>query len=47
MVDEDLTGQLLFAVIHETADTLAAGEDRERALTTMRWMLRRTLDPEA
>jgi AcrR family transcriptional regulator len=47
VVDENLTGQLLFAVIHETADILVAGGDRERTLTAMRWMLRRTLDPEA
>lgn len=40
-------GRLLFAVIHETADALAGGEDRERALAAMRWILRRTLEPEA
>jgi AcrR family transcriptional regulator len=46
-VDVLLTGRLLFAVIHETADAVAAGEDRERALATMRWILRRAIEPEA
>lgn len=45
-VDADLVGRLLFAVIHETADAVEAGEDRERALAAMRWMLRRVLEPE-
>jgi AcrR family transcriptional regulator len=45
-VDVPLTGRLLFAVIHETADAVAAGEDRERALAAMRWMLRRAIEPE-
>lgn len=46
-VDVRLAGRLLFAVIHETADALARGEDRERALRAMRWILRRALEPEA
>jgi AcrR family transcriptional regulator len=45
-VDADCIGRLLFAVIHETADAVEAGEDRERVLTTMRWILRRALEPE-
>ncbi|MBA2402473.1 MAG: TetR/AcrR family transcriptional regulator [Bradyrhizobium sp.] len=45
-VDARLAGRLLFAVIHETADALAAGEDRERALLAMRRILQRTLEPE-
>lgn len=44
-VDPQPTARLLFAVIHETADAVAAGEDRERALMAMRWILRRTLAP--
>lgn len=46
-MDARLAGRLLFAVIHETADALAAGEDRERALLAMRGILRRSLKPEA
>ena len=38
--------RLLFAVIHETADAVLAGEDRDRALDIMHWVLRRTLTPE-
>jgi AcrR family transcriptional regulator len=45
-IDAALAGRLLFAVIHETADVLAAGEDRERALAAMRWILRRALEQE-
>jgi AcrR family transcriptional regulator len=45
-VDVPPTGRLLFAVIHETADAVAAGEDRERALAAMRRMLRRAIKPE-
>ncbi|WP_178133334.1 TetR/AcrR family transcriptional regulator [Vineibacter terrae] len=44
--DAYLTGRLLFAVIHETADILEAGEDRKRALDAMRWTLRKALEPE-
>jgi AcrR family transcriptional regulator len=46
-VDAALAGRLLFAVIHETADALVGGEDRECALAAMRWILRRTLEQEA
>jgi AcrR family transcriptional regulator len=46
-IDAVLGGRLLFAVIHETADALAGGEDRERALAAMRWILRRALEQEA
>ena len=46
-VDAALAGRLLFAVIHETADALVSGEDRECALAAMRWILRRTLEQEA
>ena len=46
-IDAELGGRLLFAVIHETADALAGGEDRERALAAMRWILRRALEQEA
>jgi hypothetical protein len=46
-VDLTLSARLLFSVIHETADALASGEDRERVLAAMRWILRKTLAPEA
>jgi AcrR family transcriptional regulator len=46
-VDARLTGRLLFAVIHETADALIGGEDHLCALAAMRQVLRRTLEPEA
>ncbi len=46
-VDARLSGRLLFAVIHETADALAAGENRKRALLAMRQILQKTLEPEA
>jgi AcrR family transcriptional regulator len=46
-IDAALAGRLLFAVIHETADALVGGEDRECALAAMRWILRRTLEREA
>lgn len=45
-VDVRMTGRLLFAVIHETADALSGGEDRKRAFAAMRWVLRRALLPE-
>ena len=45
-IEAATAGRLLFAVIHETADALAGGEDRERALAAMRWILRRALEPE-
>jgi hypothetical protein len=40
-----MTARLLFAVIHATADAVASGEDRERALAAMQRVLRRTLEP--
>ncbi|MBX3503789.1 MAG: TetR/AcrR family transcriptional regulator [Alphaproteobacteria bacterium] len=46
-MDAGLTGRLLFAVIHETADALEHGEDRESVLAAMRWILRRALQREA
>lgn len=46
-VDAPLAGRLLFAVIHETADALAGGEDRKPVLAAMRHILRRSLTPEA
>lgn len=45
-VDADVIGRFLFAVIHETADAVEAGEDRERALAAMRWIMRKALEPE-
>ena len=45
-IDAELAGRLLFAVIHETADALVGGEDRERAFAAMRWILRRALEQE-
>jgi AcrR family transcriptional regulator len=42
-LDADSVGRLLFAVIHEAADAVATGEDRERILAAMRWILRRVL----
>jgi AcrR family transcriptional regulator len=44
-VDPEPTARLLFAVIHETADAVAGGEDRERALAAMHHVLRRMLEP--
>jgi AcrR family transcriptional regulator len=40
-----LTGRLLFAAVHEAADALAGGADRDRVLAALRWILRRTLEP--
>jgi AcrR family transcriptional regulator len=45
-VDTAPIARMLFAVIHETLDMVAAGGDRERALSGMRFVLRRTLAPE-
>jgi AcrR family transcriptional regulator len=44
-VDPEPTAQLLFAVMHETADSVVAGGDRQRALAAMRRVLRATLEP--
>jgi AcrR family transcriptional regulator len=46
-VDAALAGRLLFAVIHEAADVLVGGGNREQALAAMRWILRRALEQEA
>lgn len=43
-VDPEPTARLLFAVIHETADAVAEGQDRQRALAAMRRMLRQSLE---
>jgi AcrR family transcriptional regulator len=45
-IDADSIGRLLFAVIHEAADAVAAGEDRDAILDAMRWTVRRMLEPE-
>ena len=45
--DIGVTARLLFAVIHEAADLLAAGTDRAAALAGMRQILRRALCGEA
>jgi len=46
-LDPAATGRLLFAVMHETADAVVEGDDRRKALAAMRWILGRTLAPEA
>jgi hypothetical protein len=38
-----LTGRLLFAVIHEAAEAVAQGQKRGRVLAAMRPLLRKTL----
>lgn len=44
-VDPDPTARLLFAVIHESADAVAGGADRESTLAALRALLRRALAP--
>jgi AcrR family transcriptional regulator len=44
-IDADLVGRLLFAVMHETADAVEGGEDRRRAVATMRLFMRKALEP--
>jgi len=44
-VDPVPTGRLLFAALHETADAVRDGADRERALAALRVLLRRALSP--
>ena len=44
-VDPDPTARLLFAAIHEAADAVAAGHDREATLDALNAMLRRALAP--
>ncbi|MDP3855524.1 TetR/AcrR family transcriptional regulator [Phenylobacterium sp.] len=42
-LDPDPTARLLFAVMHETADAVAEGEDCERSLATLQVVMRRAL----
>ena len=44
-VDPEATARLLFAAIHEAADTLADGADRAATLAALKNLLRRTLAP--
>ncbi|MDZ4371678.1 MAG: TetR/AcrR family transcriptional regulator [Phenylobacterium sp.] len=44
-VDPEPTARLLFAAIHEAADTVAGGADRESVLAALRTLLRRALAP--
>lgn len=44
-VDPDPTARLLFAAIHEAADAIAEGADREAMLAALRELLKRTLAP--
>jgi AcrR family transcriptional regulator len=45
-VDPDPTARLLFAVIHEAADAIAGGDDREAMLSALRQLMRRALAPQ-
>ena len=42
-LDPEPTARLLFAVLHETADAVAEGEDCERSLAALQVILRRAL----
>ncbi|HEY9235565.1 MAG TPA: helix-turn-helix domain-containing protein [Phenylobacterium sp.] len=44
-VDPEPTARLLFAAIHETADAVARGEDRDMAVAALQNLLRRALAP--
>jgi len=44
-LDPDPTGGLIFAMIHETADAIAAGMDRDRALRALSTALTRLVSP--
>ena len=44
-VDPDVAGRLLFAVLHETADAIEAGADRQTALATLHHLVEATLAP--
>lgn len=44
-VDPEPTALLLFAAIHETADAVAAGADRDAMVAALQHLLRRTLAP--
>ena len=45
-VDPEPTARLLFAAIHDAADTIAAGAGREAAIAALLNLLRRTLAPD-
>jgi AcrR family transcriptional regulator len=44
-VDPEPTARLLFAAIHDAADAVAAGGEREAILTALKTLLRRALAP--
>ncbi len=44
-VEPDATARLLFAAIHEAADAVAGGADREATLAALQVLLRRALAP--
>lgn len=44
-VEPESTGRLLYAVIHEAADAVAAGDDRLAIERSLKHLLRRTLAP--
>lgn len=44
-VDPDPTARLLFAAIHEAADAVAAGAERDAMVAALNTLLRRTLAP--
>jgi AcrR family transcriptional regulator len=44
-VDPEPTARLLFALLHETADAVEAGEDRARAVAALRRVVRSALAP--
>ncbi|HEX2560929.1 helix-turn-helix domain-containing protein [Phenylobacterium sp.] len=44
-VDPEPTARLLFAAIHEAADAVAAGADRDAMIAALNTLLRRTLAP--
>jgi len=46
-LDPEPTGVLISALIHETADTIHAGADRERALSALNHMLHRLVFTES
>jgi hypothetical protein len=45
-VNPEPTARLLFAVIHEAADAIAGGDDREAMLSALRQLMRRALAPQ-
>jgi AcrR family transcriptional regulator len=44
--DADTIGRLIFAMIHDTADAIVAGEDRVTALDTLNLAMHRMTQPE-